>query len=258
MALIPPFTPAAGLACGGIIGLAALVHGTIGIGFPLVATPLLATITDVRTAILLLVLPTMVVNLANIFKGGRWHRSLARYWPLAIYGMLGSFIGTRMLIVFPPELFRPLLAGLLILYLNAERIGVGLAWVHRRPRLSLAVFGLSAGILGGTVNIMLPALVVFALEVRMPKTVSIQVFNFCFLFGKLVQGAVLAHAGFMTTEILYLSGGLTLVALVFLFLGMRLRDRIPTEIYRRWLRRLLVVMAGVLLIQFAQQFIILT
>jgi uncharacterized membrane protein YfcA len=238
------------LAFSGIAIIAAMVHGAIGIGFPLIATPLLAMITDVRTAILLLVLPTMVVNVVNILKGGRWHRSIALYWPLAAYGMIGSFIGTRMLIVFPPELFRPLLAAMLILYLNTERIGVGFAWIHQRPRLAMAVFGMAAGILGGTVNVMLPALIIFALEMRMPKTVSIQVFNFCFLFGKLTQGAVLVHAGFMTTDILRISIPLAILGLVFIFLGLRIRERIPAETYRRWLRYLLVIMAGVLLVQF--------
>ena len=51
-----------------IIGFAAMVHGTIGIGFPMIATPLLAMTADVRTAILLLVLPTTLINLANILE----------------------------------------------------------------------------------------------------------------------------------------------------------------------------------------------
>ena len=250
MVFIQDIPLATALTYSGIIVIAAIVHGAIGIGFPLVATPLLAMITDVRTAILLLVLPTVTVNTINILKGGRWQRSIALYWPLAVYGMVGSFIGTQMLVLFSPELFRPLLAAMLILYLNAERLGAGFAWIHRRPRLALAAFGLSAGMLGGTVNVMLPVLIIYALEMRMPKTVSIQVFNFCFLFGKLTQGAVFVQAGLVTGDILRISIPLALLGLVFIFLGLRLRDRIPIETYRRWLRRLLAVMAGVLLIQF--------
>ena len=41
---------------------AGLVHGTFGIGFPLVATPLLALVTDVRTAVLITLLPTMATG----------------------------------------------------------------------------------------------------------------------------------------------------------------------------------------------------
>lgn len=233
-----------------IIAFAALVHGAIGIGFPMIATPLLSLLTDVRSAILLLVIPTMAINVANILKGGCWGDSLARYWPLAVYGMLGSLAGTRLLIVVSPEVFRPLMAAMLVLYLNAERIGVGFAWIHRRPQLAFAAFGLTAGILAGTVNVMLPALIVFGLEMRMPKTVMIQVFNFCFLFGKLVQGAVFVQAGLMTTDVLTVSIPLAGLGLVVMLAGMRVRERIPTDIYRRWLRVLLVVLAVMLMVQF--------
>ncbi len=233
-----------------IIGFAALVHGTIGIGFPLIATPLLALMTDVRTAILMLVLPTMVLNLANILKGGRWNLSIAVYWPLAVYGMIGSLIGTRLLIVFSPDPFLPLMAAMLVIYLNAERLGAGFAWVHNYPRIAIAVFGLTAGILAGTVNVMLPVLVIFALEMRMSKTVMIQVLNFCFLFGKLTQGVVLVQAGLITAEVLTTSVPLALLGLVVMFFGMHIRERIPTEVYRYWLRKLLALLAVMLMVQF--------
>ena len=45
---------------------AGLVHGTLGLGFPMVATPMLATMMDVRSAILVTLLPTMAVNIASI------------------------------------------------------------------------------------------------------------------------------------------------------------------------------------------------
>jgi hypothetical protein len=49
--------------------LAGLVHGTFGIGFPMIATPLLALFTDVFSAVLICVIPTMSVNLATIWHG---------------------------------------------------------------------------------------------------------------------------------------------------------------------------------------------
>ena len=233
-----------------IIGFAALVHGAIGIGFPLIATPLLALVTDVRSAILMLVIPTLMINIGNILKGGHWERSIAVYWPLAVYGVIGSFAGTRLLIAVSPESFRPLLAVMLVLYLNAERVGVGFGWVQQYPRCAHAFFGLAGGILAGTVNVMLPALIIYALEVRMRKTVMIQVFNFCFLFGKLTQGAVLTQAGLMTTDVLGASLPLAGLAVVVMMVGMRIRAKIPARTYRRWLRRLLAVLAAMLTVQF--------
>lgn len=238
-----------------ICGFAAMVHGAVGIGFPLIATPLLAMVTDVRTAILLLVLPTVVLNIANILKGGHWRRSIAVYWPLAAYGAIGSMAGAQLLLIIPAENFRPLLAAAILLYLNAERVGVGFAWVRNYPHLAMALFGVCGGILGGTVNVMLPALVIFALEAKMEKTSMIQVFNFCFLFGKLTQGAVFLHAGYLTPEILKMSLPLAGLSVLVMFIGLSIRSRLNEDIYKRWLKRLLLVMALVLVAQFSAPYV---
>ena len=79
---------------------------------------------------------------------------------------------------------------------------------------------------------MLPALIVYALEVKIPKDVMIQVFNFCFLFGKLTQGAVFIHSGLITMEILKVSIPLALLALAVMVAGMQLRDKIQSPTYR--------------------------
>lgn len=215
----------------------------------MVATPLLAMTLDVKTAVLVLVLPTAFINAANILRGGAWKQNVGRYWPLGLYGMVGSFLGTKLLILLPPELFRPVLAGVILLYLNANRIGLGFSWIPEHPGMATAVFGIFAGILGGTVNVMLPALVIFALEMKMDKTTTIQVFNLCFLLGKLTQGVVFAAAGMFTLQVLKTALPLALLAVAVSTGAMVLRDRIPAEAYRKWLRCLLAVMAAALMFQ---------
>ena len=56
----------------GIFCFAGLVHGTLGLGFQMMATPLLAMITDVRSAVLITLIPTMAVNIVSILKGEGW------------------------------------------------------------------------------------------------------------------------------------------------------------------------------------------
>lgn len=233
-----------------IVIFAAFIHGTLGIGFPLVSTPLIALFVDVRTAILILVIPTMANNIANMIRGGNWGKSLVRYWPLAVYGMIGSYVGAFFLVRFSGDFFRPFLAGMIILYLNIERLGLKFNWIHLYPRLALAVTGILAGIMGGTVNVMLPVLIIYALESRMKKTVMIQTFNFCFFLGKLTQFGVFAQNHMISMELLYLAVPLSILGLGAMFFGMTIRDRMSSHIYRQWLRGLLAVMAGVLLIQY--------
>lgn len=233
-----------------IIFCAALIHGVLGLGFPLVATPLLAMLTDVRTAMLVLLIPTVCINVASILSIGQWRQKIVAFWPLALFGGLGSIVGTYLLVITNPSPYKLLLAASIVLYLNMHRMGLRLSWLARHLWIAMAVFGLVAGLLAGTVNVMVPALVVFALEMKLAPKTMVQVFNFCFLVGKLSQMATFTASGLFTTASLLTSLPVALVALLALLGGFRLRHRVDAEAYRRGLRILLAVIALMLVVQF--------
>ncbi len=234
--------------------LAGFIHGTQGLGFPLVATPLLALFTDVRTAILFTLLPTASVNIVSILRGGRWSQSIGRFWPLAVFAVLGSIAGTRFLVVSDPAPFKLLLAALVLLYLSASRIkAFRLPWVSEHLALSMVIFGLVAGLAAGTTNVMVPILIIYTLELGLERTAMVQVFNLCFLAGKLTQIAVFAHAGMLTGGLLLSTAPLAVVSVAALFGGMMLSHRIPTDLYRNIVRRVLLVLALLLIVQFFAQ-----
>ncbi|MEW8551502.1 MAG: sulfite exporter TauE/SafE family protein, partial [Candidatus Thiodiazotropha endolucinida] len=102
-----------------VIFLAGLVHGTFGIGFPMVATPLIALFTDVFTAVLICVVPTMSVNLTTIWYGGRAQlRNVRPYLLIIPFALLGTVTGTFLLLWLDPRPFLLLLAVAVLLYLN--------------------------------------------------------------------------------------------------------------------------------------------
>jgi len=233
-----------------VVIVAGLVHGLIGLGFPMIATPLIALTSDVRSAIVALLLPTMAINAVNIIRGGNWGKSIGRFWLLALFGALGSLLGTRILVYTDPAPFRLLMAGVLFLYLAHHRLGIRMQWVRRHTIAASIGFGLLGGFLAGTVNVMVPALIIFAIELRLAPLVTVQVFNFCFLLGKLSQGAVLASHGYVgQSEILH-SLPLAGAALAALWWGMRFRDRIDAAVYRKWLKRALAAIAILLIVQY--------
>ncbi len=235
----------------GIMLLAGLIHGTLGLGFPLVATPLLALFTDVRTAILITLLPTASVNVVSILKGGRWSESIGRFWPLAFFAIIGGVAGTRLLVISDPAPFKLLLAALVLLYLFASRAkAFRIAWASDHMAASMIVFGLVAGLAAGTTNVMVPILIIYALEVGLERTAMVQVFNLCFLAGKLTQIAVFAHAGMLSGALLLSTTPLAIVAVAALFAGMMLSNHIPTDLYRNIVRRVLLLLALLLVIQY--------
>lgn len=100
-----------------IIFISSLVHGSIGFGFPMIATPLLAMVTDMKTAILYIAIPTLLINLISIYSEGNFLQAVKRFYPLALMGMIGSAIGTQILIYSGTDFFKLLLALSIFLYL---------------------------------------------------------------------------------------------------------------------------------------------
>ena len=239
------------LAAAAIFLVAGFMHGTLGLGFPMLSTPLLAIMMDIRSAILLTLVPTVTANLISIWRGGRWSESIGRYWPLAVMIPLGTLLGTWLLVSIDPAPFRLLLAAAIVLHLSNNRIrGIHLAWVRTHTGLAYLLFGLAAGFLAGTVNVMVPLLIIFALEVGMAPVAMVQVFNLCFLAGKTAQIGAFVYAGLFTWPLVVVTFPMALGAAGMLLVGMRIRERVDAETYRGWLRKVLVAMALILVIQY--------
>lgn len=230
--------------------IAGLIHGLLGIGFPMVATPLVALGSDVRSAIVSLLLPTLGINLVNVIRGGHWRDSIGRYWLLALFGALGSLVGTQLLVTTDPAPYKVLLAFMILMYLNMHRLGIHMGWVSHHIHTACVLFGLLGGLLAGTVNVMLPALIIFSLEVHLTPVVSVQLFNFCFMLGKLSQGAILVNHGLVGPTQIKASLVLVVLALASLAMGIHFRDRINPDIFRNVLRKVLAIIAVLLLLQY--------
>lgn len=234
-----------------ILLLAGFAHGVLGLGFLMLATPLLAIMVDVRSAILITLLPSVAVNLISILRGGNWSESIGRHWPLAIMIPLGSLAGTWLLVTFDPSPLRLLLAAVILLHLGSSRVrGIQMGWIKSNLTLAYFLFGTAAGVLAGAVNVMTPLLIIFALELGMSTLAIVQVFNLCFLAAKGAQIGAFAYGGILTRPLLHATLALAFLATGALLLGMRVRDRVDAPTYRGWLRKMLWVMVVILPIQF--------
>ena len=234
-----------------IMLFAGLVHGTLGLGFPMVATPMLAISFDVRTAILITLLPTVAVNLTSIWNSRDSLVEAKQFLPLTGFTLIGSIAGAYILSIVDPDPFRLVLAGLILLYLWVSQSGkLSFQWISKIPILAMALFGLLAGLSGGTTNVMVAVLVIFFLSINTPRKTMVPALNSCFLVGKLSQIVVLSFAGLVSLNLLVESTPLAITAVIALMLGQTLRDRIAIEIYRRILQMLLALLAIVLIVQF--------
>jgi uncharacterized membrane protein YfcA len=233
-----------------IVVVGGLAHGAIGFGFPIISTPFVALLIDVKTAVLVTVVPNIAINLISILRGGRWRESIGRHWPVAVCVVAGTLIGTRLLIAAPPEPLRLLLAAMILMYLQQDRLRrLDWSWITRAPRSAGIGFGLVGGILSGAVNVAAPPLIIYFMTLELGPVAMTQVLNLCFLGGKITQAASLglAHAG--GAGMLATSVPLTAVAVAALLFGMRLQSKMQPQTYRKILRGTLWMMAFLLVAQ---------
>ena len=238
-----------------VMAFAGLVHGALGLGFPMVATPLIALVTDIKTAIIIVLLPCLAVILASIVRGGELRSTLREFWPMPIYAFIGSTVGTHIYLAMDSRPIALLLAVVIIVYLNMDRLGsTQWAGVRRHRTLFGAVFGLASGLCESTVNIAAPPLVTYYLALGLAPVAFVKALNICFVTGKSTQFANLLWAGNIGAATWFATLPFALVSVATLVWGIRIRDRVDAATYRRWLRQALFVMAIVLLAQVAASF----
>jgi uncharacterized membrane protein YfcA len=246
------FAPAMIVAFVAIIILGAVAHGAIGFGFPLISTPLVALLIDVKTAVLITLVPNIAVNVVSILRGGNWRASIGKHWAMPVWVVLGTVVGTHILLVAPPELLQILLAAMIVVFLSQDKIRrLDWTWITRRPGISGAVFGVVAGLFSGAVNVAAPPLVIYFMMQGLPAVAMTQILNLCFMAGKTIQAATLSLAGPGGLRLFTASLPLTVLAIAALFVGIRLQQRMGPAVYLKILRVTLIAFVILLLGQAA-------
>lgn len=234
------------LAC--VVLLAGLIQGALGFGFPFVATPLIAIVTDMRTAVIAVLLPTLATIIVALLASGPIRETLRRFWMMPLYAVAGSAAGTWLFVSAPEVPYTLLLALMTLAYLNLDRLGRA-EWplVRRRERTFAPLSGLTAGIFEGTANIAAPPLIIFYLALRLTPAMLVQALNICFLVGKTTQFTVLTAGGGVAVDQWLATLPLVVIGVVGSLTGVRIRNRIDAPAFRKWVKRALFVIALVLL-----------
>ena len=233
-----------------IVLFAGVAHGLTGFGFPIISTPMVALATDVRSAVVVTLLPNIVVNLISAFSGAQWRENLARHWAMPLVVLVGTVIGAKVVLWAPADPLRLLLAAVIVFYLVQGRLTrLDLSVVKRHPRASGVVAGLLAGFLSGTVNVMLPVLLIYFSILELAPLVMTQVMNACFLVGKLSQAAVFGIAGQFTLHGIGLALPVCACACAGYAAGRMLAPRIGPSRYGMFIQGVLLIMAAVLVVQ---------
>ena len=212
---------------------AAFVKGAIGFGFPTLGTPLLALVVDVKTAVAVLVIPNLVMDGLQLRRQSPLGATPRRLAPLLVFTMLGTIVGTKLLVVLSGRTATLILGvfvlGFVLLDLARFSPRVPAAW----ERLLAPPVGLAAGVMGGITNAPGTALALYFVALGMDKREFVRSIAFTFLVVKGVQLASLGWYGLLGWPLVLGSLGLTAAALAGFGLGVRVQDRLDQRAFNR-------------------------
>ena len=227
--------------------LAGATKGISGIGLPVVATPILAVLYDLPTAIAVAILPTALSDMPILYTyRSEWRQSF-RFIPMIVAGTAGILIGTQILIRVDQGILKATLGLSVLLF-------VAISWFHLLPRLSDrfatrwgAAAGLLAGILQGATGTSAPVITVFFYQLRLSRAAFLFLINVFFLTVDSIQMGSLIWVGIYTPRLFLLA--LAAAALVgpMVFLTLRLQKRINEQLFRR-IVLLVLALTGVVLL----------
>ncbi|MDD3323640.1 MAG: sulfite exporter TauE/SafE family protein [Sulfurospirillaceae bacterium] len=217
-----------------IVLFSGIIHGVLGFGFPMIATPLLATFMDLKKAVLYTLLPTIVVNGSSIKRDNSVFGIFKEYKLLIFSVLCGSIAGATVLVFFYTDYYKLLLALVILLYLNRQKLNISLTLqVERNRQITTCVMGFLSGLVGGIANIMIPVLIILVLEFKLEKKKSIGVMNFCFLSNKFVQALMFGINGSFNAQNIVFILPLILLALFGFVLGSKMQDKIDETLYKK-------------------------
>lgn len=213
--------------------LASYVKGAIGFGFPSISTPVLALFVDLRVAIVILILPNLVMDAIQVFRQPGLLRTLRRHAILYLCGIVGTFLGTRLLVWISSQKLLLILGVFVVVFvaINVTRLRLHVA-PHLERYLSPPV-GLVAGVVGGVTNVPGTPLVLYFYALGMDKVEFIRSISFSFLVYKAAQLAAVVHFRLLTWPLFGLSVLATGLGLGAFWLGLRTQDRVDQVTFNR-------------------------
>ncbi|MBH0086936.1 sulfite exporter TauE/SafE family protein [Psychrobacter sp. SCQQ22] len=232
-----------------IFAMASLLHGISGLGVTLVTTTALASIYPLPHAIVLVIFPSILLNAMTWLSGGGhtiWQNFTyygRRYWLLALTSLLGSILGAKLLLWIDSAYILLTLAAVIAFYVISSLLGKQTRLPDTKPVLIMV--GFSAGVIGGATNAMSTILMMYLLSASDDKNTIAKVGNMCYFLGKVAQIIVLRE------PIMALTSGewqlitlLSVISIVTLLVGIRLRRYLPQARFRQ-LILLIVTVLGI-------------
>lgn len=234
---------------GAALLLAAFVKGATGLGFPLIATPTIALLLDIRTAVTVLILPNLFMDSAQVIRDGIPYDVFRRFSSLILPTIIGVFLGTMALVRTPLWILNFCLGVMVLLFVLSNLLKFDFIISARGEKVLSPLFGFLSGFLNGLTNAAGPTLAIYLYSLRLDKRTFVKSLATIFVITKISQLIAISTWNLFNWETITLSVQVLLFTLAGFYAGMRAQDRVNQRNFNRGLLVLLSVIGVILLLR---------
>ncbi len=211
---------------------AGVVKGGAGFGFPLIATPIVASVTDARTAVVITILPNIVLDVLQVRRGRPDRAWWRRFRWLLMCGSLGVIVGSVLLTMLRTAVLSALLGSVAVAFVLYNLSPFRLSIPPEREAGLIPASGFLGGMLGGLTNAMgLPVAILLG-SLGLEKREFVRTISAYFLATKVIQLGSVTVLNLMSLRALGLSSLFVLPSLVGLAVGFRIQDQLSGRTFR--------------------------
>ena len=232
---------------GAALLLAAFVKGASGLGFPLIATPSIALLLDIRTAVTVLILPNLFMDSAQTVRDGIPYDVFRRFAALILPTIIGVFLGTMALVRTPLWILNFCLGMMVLLFVLASVLKFKFTISSRGEKILSPIFGFLSGFLNGLTNAAGPTLAIYLYSLKLDKRTFVKSLATIFVVTKVSQLVAISTWNLFNWETITLSVQVLLFTLAGFYAGIKAQDRVNQRNFNRGLLILLTVIGITLL-----------
>ncbi|MDX8457402.1 sulfite exporter TauE/SafE family protein [Mesorhizobium humile] len=229
--------------------LAGIVKGVTGMGLPTLAMGLLGTMMPPVTAASLLIVPSFITNVWQLFAGPSFSAILRRLWLMMAGILIGTTAGSRLLASDNVKWTTAGLGAALIVYAAYSLLARQPTVPAPAERWSSPVVGFLTGLVTGGTGVFVVPAVPYIQALGLSRDDLIQALGLSFTVSTIALALGLASHGAFEAGHLAMSSLAVLPALLGMWLGQVLRRKISPATFRRWFLTFLILLGVELLLR---------
>lgn len=227
----------------------ALVKSVTGLGYPVIAVPLIALVLGVEDAVVLVALPNLAANAYLCWESRDARDQTRDLGPLVGFGVVGAVIGTIALVRLPEEPLLITLALMVLVFVVLFLRRPDLSLDPRTTRRGIPAVGTLIGVMQGAVGVSGPVVATWIHGYRLAPRAYVHSVTFIFGVTGFAQIVVLVLQGQFSAERLLAALVAAVPVAIATPLGLRLRSRLAGPTFEKVVLVVLAVSAVSLLVE---------